>query len=92
MEPTTTARRLIVHGLVQGVGFRWSCKRVADELGITGWARNRDDGTVEVLAEGTVPAVDAMLDWCRRGPRHAQVTRLEVAVIAPLGRTGFSVG
>lgn len=92
MEPTTTARRVIVHGLVQGVGFRWSCKRVADELGLTGWARNREDGTVEVLAEGPVPAVDAMLDWCRRGPRHAQVTRLEVAVIAPLGRTGFSVG
>ncbi len=91
MAGTRSARRIIVHGMVQGVGFRWNCARVADELGLTGWAVNLDDGTVEVLVEGEAEAVERMVDWCRRGPRHARVTRVEVSEPAPRGLGTFSV-
>ncbi|MGM0384985.1 MAG: acylphosphatase [Actinomycetota bacterium] len=91
MAGTRSARRIIVHGMVQGVGFRWTCARVADELGVAGWAVNLDDGTVEVLAEGDAEAVERMVDWCRRGPRHARVTRVEVGETAPRDLGTFSV-
>ena len=82
-------RRAIVHGLVQGVGFRFSCQAQAERLGLGGFAVNRDDGTVEVVVEGDTVAVDRMLGWLNDGPRAAQVSRVDVTVEEPQGETGF---
>ena len=70
---------VLVHGRVQGVGFRWSCRREADRLGIDGWVRNRMDGTVEILAQGDPDSVHALVEWCRSGPSGARVSRVDVA-------------
>ena len=70
-------RRLLISGLVQGVGFRWEYRRVAEAAGTVGWARNLADGRVEVLLEGPVDAVAGVEAWCHTGPRHAVVTRVE---------------
>ncbi|MCS7087570.1 MAG: acylphosphatase [Thermoflexales bacterium] len=68
----------IVHGVVQGVNFRYSTQREAQRLGVTGWVRNLPDGTVEVLAEGTQPALEALLSFLHKGPPAARVTHVEV--------------
>lgn len=92
MSPTRVARRAIVHGHVQGVFFRDSCRRRAESLGVAGWARNLPDGTVEVFAEAdSAEAVDALIDWCRSGPRGASVTRVDVEEAASQGFDSFSV-
>jgi acylphosphatase len=69
--------RVVVHGFVQGVFFRDSTRRKANSLGITGWVRNRSDGAVEILAEGTEEAMANFLAWCRKGPPSAEVSRVE---------------
>ena len=71
-------RHLVIVGRVQGVGFRYAMARKAGELGIRGWVRNRLDGTVEALIQGTPDAVARMIAWARHGPRSAQVERVEV--------------
>jgi len=71
-------RHLQISGRVQGVGFRYHMCRVANELGITGWVRNRRDGNVEAMVSGTPDAVEKIIDWARRGPGHAVVTAVEV--------------
>ena len=76
---TRIARRLVVHGRVQGVFFRESLKREAERLGVSGWVRNRSDGTVEAALEGTSQAVDALVNWAHRGPEDARVTGVEVS-------------
>jgi len=73
------ARRLVAHGRVQGVWFRESMRQEAEALGIAGWVRNRMDGSVEAVIEGSPQAVDAMTAWARRGPRDAQVRRVEAS-------------
>jgi acylphosphatase len=70
---------LVIHGRVQGVWFRESMRLRAEQLGITGWVRNRADGTVEAVVQGDDDTVSAMLDWARVGPPQASVTRLDVA-------------
>lgn len=72
------ARRLRIHGLVQGVSFRWSMVREADALGATGWVRNRYDGTVEALVAGSDEVVARLIAWSRHGPEGAEVSRVEV--------------
>jgi acylphosphatase len=86
-----TAHRLVVHGLVQGVGFRASLAAEARRLGVTGWVRNRPDGAVEALAEGADEAVAALTDWARRGPRFAEVSDVRVEDAEPEGSTGFTI-
>jgi acylphosphatase len=78
-EPRPGSRRrarIIIHGRVQGVGFRWSAVHQAKRLGVSGWVRNRSDGTVEALAEGD--GLENFLGWCEKGPWGARVDRTEV--------------
>jgi len=83
--------RVIVSGHVQGVFFRTGCARAAAEHGVGGWVRNRDDGTVEAVFEGSAAAVAAMIAWCRTGPPGASVVRLESFEGAPIGEHGFRI-
>ena len=75
------ARRVRAHGRVQGVGFRDAMVDAATLAGAQGWVRNRRDGTVEAWVQGDEAAVERVLAWARRGPRLAQVERLEVAEV-----------
>jgi acylphosphatase len=83
-------RRLVAHGNVQGVFFRDSTRREAERLGVSGWAENLADGTVEVVIEGDRAAVDAMVEFVQNGPGHSTVSALDESVEAPSGLSGFS--
>lgn len=76
--PQEKTLRLVVHGRVQGVYFRDSMRREAQRLGVSGWVRNRGDGTVEAAVQGESAAVDALVRWAYRGPEHARVERVEI--------------
>ncbi|HSE09288.1 MAG TPA: acylphosphatase [Nocardioidaceae bacterium] len=91
MSSDVIARRVVVHGLVQGVFFRDSCRRQAELSRVAGWVRNEPDGTVGALFEGPRDAVVAMVDWCRQGPPRARVERVEVAEAGPTGSQTFDV-
>ena len=69
---------VIISGRVQGVFFRVETQRAAEGFGVFGWVRNKRDGTVEAVIEGRQQDVDAMLSWCRQGPRMARVDEVEV--------------
>lgn len=70
---------VIVHGLVQGVWFRASTKDEADRLGVSGWVRNQQDGSVEAVFEGDKKQVEEIVGWCHRGPSGAKVSKVEIA-------------
>jgi acylphosphatase len=70
-------RRLLLHGRVQGVGFRLFVERAARTRGVAGWARNRADGAVEVVLEGDPDAVESVVRLSSEGPRGARVERVE---------------
>jgi acylphosphatase len=76
-EKAIEARRFIVRGRVQGVGFRWFVEREAHILGIAGWVRNNSDGGVEVLAQGTRDQLSGLRSRLREGPRAARVDNVE---------------
>jgi acylphosphatase len=84
-------RRVVVHGRVQGVFFRDSARRRAAERGVAGWVCNRSDGAVEAVFEGAPDAVAAMVDWSRRGPRGAEVARVQESEETPEGLKAFEV-
>jgi len=71
-------RHLVITGRVQGVCYRASMAREADRLGVTGWVRNRSDGSVEAIVAGSDEQVAAMLNWARRGPPAAEVDHVAV--------------
>lgn len=77
------ARRVIVRGRVQGVGFRESMLDVAHDAGVAGWVRNLRDGTVEAWLQGADDAVATMLAWCARGPGAARVDAVDTREVAP---------
>jgi acylphosphatase len=76
------ARLIVVSGRVQGVGFRDAAMQVARDCGVTGWVRNRRDGTVEAFAQGSADAVARFVAWCRRGPPAARVSDVEAREIS----------
>jgi acylphosphatase len=84
-------RRAIVRGHVQGVYFRDTTREAAEARGVTGWAANLPDGTVELVLEGTPEAVEAVLAVARMGPPDARVTAIEVAEERPEGLNGFGI-
>ncbi len=69
---------LVIHGRVQGVFFRDSMRREAQLLAVTGWVRNCSDGTVEAVVQGEPVAMEAILQWARRGPERAFVERVDI--------------
>lgn len=77
------ARLVQISGRVQGVGFRYSMQREAMRLGVRGWVRNRRDGSVEALVQGSEEAVAALTAWARRGPAGASVAELQVTGAEP---------
>ena len=79
MTRPPVARRLVIAGRVQGVGFREATVDAARAAGVSGWVRNRVDGTVEALAQGEPAAVDRFVEWCRHGPRIARVSAVAIA-------------
>jgi DNA ligase D-like protein (predicted 3'-phosphoesterase) len=85
------AIRAAVTGAVQGVGFRYATSRRAYELGVMGWVRNTDDGTVAVHAEGPPAAVDALVSFLREGPRGAAVADVEVQDVRVEGHEQFAI-
>ena len=85
------AKRLVVRGRVQGVGYRDAVVQAALEKGVAGWVRNRDDGSVEVFVQGIPGPVEGLIQWCRRGPPAARVVAVDVLPAEiDAGFTGFS--
>jgi acylphosphatase len=84
-------RRVVVHGRVQGVFFRDSMRRLAQQHGVTGWVANRWDGTVEAVFEGNADAVERLVRFAHEGPRGAEVDRVDVSDEEPESLRGFSV-
>lgn len=84
-------KHLFVEGRVQGVFYRDTCRRVAEEAGVAGWARNLEDGRVEIVLEGEPDAVERVIEWCRRGTPYAKVSDVDVADEEPEGLEGFQI-
>jgi acylphosphatase len=83
------ARRAVVRGRVQGVFYRDTIRRAAEQRGVAGWAANRADGTVEIWLEGEPDAVESMLRVLRNGPPRAEVEHVDVSEGEPQGLDGF---
>ncbi len=91
-EKPIQARRFMVRGRVQGVGFRWFVEREAHMLGIAGWVRNNHDGSVEVLAQGTRDQLLGLHSRLREGPRAARVDSIDVSdATAVNGMSSFRI-
>jgi acylphosphatase len=90
-NPATRRVRAIVRGRVQGVAFRWATAEAAEREQVSGWVRNRADGTVEAVFEGPAEAVATLLAFVRRGPPAARVRAVEASDEPPCGEHGFEV-
>ena len=84
-------RHLVVHGHVHGVFFRDTCRRQAEARGVAGWIANRPDGAVEAVFEGKADDVDALVEFCRQGPRGAEVRSVDETSEEPEGLSGFRI-
>ncbi len=84
-------RRLVVHGNVQGVFYRDSTRHAARNEGVSGWAANRSDGSVEVVLEGPPDAVQSVVGYCHQGPSSADVHSVDEHEESPEGLTGFQI-
>jgi acylphosphatase len=83
------AKKLVIAGRVHGVGFRAWMVNKANELGVSGWVRNRPDGAVEALIAGDIAAVEELSRLCRRGPRMAEVSSIDEDLAEPPETPGF---
>ena len=88
MRKAVTVR---VTGRVQGVSFRWYAQQEARRCGVLGWVRNEPDGSVAGHFEGDEEAVDAMVEWCRRGPSYAVVRDVAVTEARPTDAGAFDI-
>jgi acylphosphatase len=86
-----TRVRVSVRGRVQGVFFRAEARARAESLGVTGWIRNADAGSVEAVFEGDDGKVSSLVEWCRQGPAGARVDEVEAVREEPAGEFGFQV-
>jgi acylphosphatase len=84
-------KRVLVSGRVQGVFYRDTCRRIAAENAVSGWAKNRPDGRVEMALEGEADAVNRVVAWAQQGTDWAEVTDVEVTDEELRGESGFSV-
>lgn len=91
MTPGRIRRRLVIHGNVQGVFYRDSTRHAARNEGVSGWAANRSDGSVEVVLEGPAGAVESVVGYCRQGPSSADVHSVDEHDEMPEGLTGFQI-
>ncbi len=91
MSESTIRLYVVVHGRVQGVWFRESCREQAEAAGVAGFVSNEPDGTVAAAFEGAPDGVRRLVEWCRTGPRSAKVSGVEVGDEEPTGEVGFSV-
>jgi acylphosphatase len=91
MQGDVIRRRVVIHGRVQGVFFRDSLRRQARANGVSGWARNCPDGTVEAVLEGPPDRVQRILQFSQTGPRHARVDGVKESEEAPEGLAGFEI-
>lgn len=90
--PPEAAYSVVVEGRVQGVGFRYSAEEAARRLGLSGWVANRDDGSLELLAEGPKDRLLDFIAWLHEGPPAARVDSVRAHPVAPTGHySGFSV-
>ncbi len=85
------ARHVVVHGLVQGVFFRDSTRRIAAAQGVCGWVRNRPDGALEAVLEGDPASVDRVMDFMSAGPEGARVDRVVRSSVKPRGLDQFRI-
>ena len=88
-KPGTLTRHLRIHGRVQGVWYRGWTVRTATELGLVGWVRNCRDGTVEALVQGSAADVERLVELARVGPRHAEVSHIDIDAAERTGLTRF---
>ncbi len=79
---------LKIYGKVQGVFFRDSTRAKGEELHLSGWVRNEPDGTVQIVAEGADRDLNSMIEWCKYGPDHAVVEKVDVKWLEPSGESG----
>lgn len=91
MAEAQQRRRLRIRGQVQGVAFRASTREAAARIGASGWVRNREDGSVEAVIEGSEAQLEAVLAFCREGPRFARVDGVDVLPEPPEGLQGFTI-
>lgn len=84
-------RHLFVSGRVQGVFYRDTCRRVAEQEGVAGWASNLADGRVEIVLEGDEEAVERVVRWCREGTDWSRVDSVDVSDEDPEGLTSFAI-
>lgn len=84
-------RRVVVHGSVQGVFFRDSLRRLAEQHGVSGWARNTSEGTVEAAFEGAPEAVERLVSFAHTGPPDAHVEAVDVHAEEPEGLSSFAI-
>lgn len=82
-QPEYCRKRVVVHGVVQGVYYRQSMLQQAQVLGVAGWCRNTPEGTVEAEVIGSSGAVESLLAWCHKGPPHARVSRVDTEEMPP---------
>jgi acylphosphatase len=83
---------LLISGKVQGVYFRASAKKIADQLGVRGWTRNTEEGKVEIVAAADSTALERFTAWCHQGPAAAEVDYVQITAIASLEEfTSFSI-
>ncbi|WP_030435317.1 acylphosphatase [Actinoplanes subtropicus] len=84
-------KRVLISGVVQGVFFRDTCRRVAGQQGVAGWVRNLPDGRVEAVFEGAPESVERLVEWSRRGPAEASVTGVDAREEPVEGLSGFQI-